>query len=735
MKRILLATTAILAGLATVFPAHAQTNSDGTKASSAATAGAGKETETIYVTATKRGAVDAQATAISLTAFDARKIDQLNAFSTDDVIAQVPSTNFIDNGGPGRGYEVASIRGLSPVADNTVGVVAQYLDGAPHYVPNYNLYDIGEVAVLRGPQGTLWGAQSIGGLISYRSNRPDLDKFSAQILEDSYLTSNSSGLSDRTQGVVNVPIISNQLAVRAAGYYLDERGYIDNVTTGASDVNKVHEGAWRVSALYQPTDNLTFTVIYHGNHLRTGASSYFDIDLNGWKTSAPYSDWPAKEDSSLINFLVDANLGWATLSYSGSVFNMTDNYYQYNLNDLDMFPVSRDSVSDKESATTHELRLASTPGGKLNWVLGAYYDNYFQNQLETDAEVADPTLPGSPVLGDGYVASAIGGPQRTVQKAVFGEASYDFTDQWQVSLGGRYFWWSVNNHQQTTYFGSNYNQTVGHVGGDDFLYKAQISYKPVENITIYALRSQGFRPGGFNPFVGPALGIPESFLLFKPDTLTNYEIGAKTSWFDGKLLANGAFYYDLWHNIQTVVYNESGSFAFTTNGPQLTAKGFELELQSQDLIYPGVYAAASYSYTTNRFDEGASIFPGVPELIHEGDSLRRTPRDTWSLDLGYNFALTDDVNAFVRTNYWHKAPTSTKGFNGNDGDIAVPGQDVFNAQLGAAWSQWQARLYVKNLTGTRPLQQIFPNASNDEQPAIASSIRPRTIGLELSRSF
>ncbi|MEI9993346.1 MAG: TonB-dependent receptor [Rhizomicrobium sp.] len=691
--------------------------------------------EFVVVTASKQGAARAQDLPVSITAFDGKKLDQLHAFSFDDMITQVPSTNFIDNGGPGRGYEVASIRGLSPVADNTVGVVAQYLDGAPHFTPNYNLFDLSEVSVLRGPQGTLWGAQAIGGLISYRSNRPDLDHFSAMVQEDVSTTSGSGGLSDRTEGMINVPIIQDELAVRAAGYFLDERGYVDNVTTGAKDVNSVKDWAWRGSVLWQPTSDLSVTLIYHGDRLNSGASSFFDIDLPGRETSAPFTPSPAKEHADLVNLLVDYNLGWATLSYSGSYFKMSDVYYQYDLNVLGAVPIAKTLTNDQENSTTHELRLASAPGGPFHWVAGLYYDNYDQDQLQTSNEVVDPAIPGSPAFGDGFAAFAIGGPQRTVEKAAFGEVSYDLLDNLQVLVGGRYFQWSVNNHQQTTYFGSNYNAAVGHVDGDNFSYKAQIIYKPTDDVTLYALRSQGFRPGGFNPFVGPVLNIPESFVLFKPDTLTNYEIGAKTSWFDGRLTLNGAAYWMNWHHIQTVVYNSTGTFAFTTNGPDLTAKGVELELESKDLFFPGLYAAASYSYNTNEFTDGATIFPGVPELIHEGDSLRRTPHHTWSLDAGYDFLLFDDVNAFLRANYWHKAATSTKGFDGNDGDIAVPVQNVVNLQAGVIEGSWQGRLYVNNLTDSRPLEQIFPNAANPAEPAIASSVRPRTIGLEITKTF
>ena len=184
------------------------------------------EIEEIVVTATKRGAVNAQDISVSLTAFDENKLERLGVTDFDEMIVHVPGTNSIDNGGPGRGHEIASIRGLSPVADNTVSTTAMYLDGAPRFGVNYRMFDIGEVSVLRGPQGTLWGSQSQGGLISFRSNRPVMNEYQAKVLYDGYSTEDSD-LSHRVSGAVNIPVIEDKLAIRIAGHVIDEAGYVD----------------------------------------------------------------------------------------------------------------------------------------------------------------------------------------------------------------------------------------------------------------------------------------------------------------------------------------------------------------------------------------------------------------------------------------------------------------------------------------------------------------------------
>lgn len=689
----------------------------------------------VVVTANKRGAALAQDLPETLTAFNADKIDQLRAVGLDDLILQTPGANFINSGGPGRGYKVASIRGLSPVGDNTTGVVAQYLDGAPHFVPNYYLFDVGEVSVLRGPQGTLWGSQAIGGLVSIRSNRPDTSQISGELRSDTYGTAESHGLSQRFAGTVNLPLIEDKLGLRLAAQSIDERGYIDNAVTGARDMNGVRDYAVRASLLYRPSDRVELTFIYQGDRLKTGAPNYFDLTREGLQTSSPFSSSPGRLDADLFNLLGDVDLGWATLSYAGSHFSMDNRYLTYRRGVFGLAPVARETVTDHQSAWTHELRLASKGESRLGWVVGLYYDKLDDDNLISTIEVKEPGNSKSPAFFEGFPLSALGGPNNTTDKAIFGELTYDVTDKLQVLVGGRYFQWEVENRQQTTYFGSNLAKVTGTVSGDKAFYKIQVNYRPTEDITLYALRSEGFRPGGFNPFVGPTLNIPERFVSFEPDTLINYEAGAKTSWLDRRLHVNAAVYFMDWRRIQTVVFNSTGNFAFTTNGPDLEAKGGELEVTAQDVGLEGLYMSAAYSYTTNEFASDAAIFPGVRALIHKGDKLRRTIPGAWSLDVGYDFTLMQDYDAFVRANYWHKDATTTKSYDSNDGNIRVPAQDVFNVQAGVSRDGVTVRLYVNNLTNERPLQQIFPNANNPAQPAIASTIRPRTIGLELAKTF
>jgi iron complex outermembrane recepter protein len=688
----------------------------------------------IVITATKRGDVDAQRVTASVTAFDEVKLERLNATDFEDFIVQVPGTNFVDNGGPGRGQDLASIRGLSPVADNTGAVVAEYLDGAPRFGRNYRLFDIGEVAVLRGPQGTLWGAQAVGGLISYRSKRPNLARFEAYLETDAYTTRDASP-SYRLSGAVNLPLIDETLAVRVAAHHIDESGYVDNIAVGKDDINDVLESSWRVSALYAPTNNWQISLAYHGSDLNTDAPSFFNVSAGELVSTDPYTNLFGDQRYSLGIVGVEGDFGWAQLSYSGSVYDMTQNYDDVERNGFGFIPVSRISTTNEEESVTHELRLSSSGDGPWDWVVGAYFDDFDSDLLRVNREVSDPTDPQwLPGVAEGFAISVIGGPQTFKERAIFGEIGYQFSERWSALVGARVFDWEVTNNQELTFFGNNFNQTTGTVDDRDSFYKLQLDFRPTDDVALYLTRSEGFRFGGFNPFVGLP-GIGPDVLRFSPDTLVNYELGAKTVWADGRVALNATVYRADWEDVQVVVFAAPPSpFAYTTNGGLLESKGFELELTAKDFAVPGLYVSASLTSADAEFRRDVNPNGAASALIEAGDKLRRSPDNTWSLDLGYDFEIAGGA-AYVRANYWHKDRTTTEGFNSGGGSIDAPAQDVVNFSAGFDKASWSVKLYADNVTDEAPLLQISPLSTDPNEINRASTIRPRTIGLQVRYSL
>jgi len=692
--------------------------------------------EEIIVTANKRGTISAQDMSAAITAFDASKLDRLKVLDFDDLIVQVPSTNFVNDGGPGRGNELASIRGLSAVADNTVGVVAQYLDGAPHFGNSYRIFDIGEVSVLRGPQGTLWGSQAIGGLISFRSNRPDPTAMYGSVQGDIYSSSDDGGMSYRGFGMVNIPLVTDTFAVRFAGHHIDETGYIKNIRTGTKGINNVKESAWRMSALWNVTENVTATAIYHGNDLETDAPTYFDTTLGGLQVDQPSDFGPTIQEYDLFNLMVDVDLGWGALNYTGSWYSNQAGYSD--LGDS-LGYLERNATIIDEEATTHEIRLSSKYDHRLQWIFGYYFDEYDNDNAGVSYN------PGS--VDDPNPAESLrqGGLRVFKEQAIFGEISYDLTEKLTFLVGGRYFDWEVDDQSVFLIGGADYGfVTQGIAQDDDSFYKLQLDYHLNDDVMIYGTRSEGFRYGGFNTFVGEELfGISEEFFEFGPDTLVNYELGIKSRLADNRVTLNAAVYLLDWQDVQAVVQSDkAGAFGqgwFTTNAPDLEAKGLEIELVTQDYFFPGLYAAATYSYNKNEWQDDAQLFSGTRININKGDSLRRTPKNSWSLDLGYDFQFSNGTDGYVRANYWHKGSTSTFGFNGNDGDVKVPAQDVVNMSAGANWNTWGLRFYVDNVTDADPWLNVFSGNSaglpGGDTAVRANTIRSRTFGVEVTAHF
>jgi outer membrane receptor protein involved in Fe transport len=694
-----------------------------------------KVLDEIIVTADKRSAKSIQDLSSSITAFDANKIEQLNALDFDDFIVQVPGTNFLNDGGPGRGNEVASIRGLSAVADNTIGVVAQYLDGAPHFGNSYRLFDIGEVGVLRGPQGTLWGSQSIGGLIYFQSTRPDTEEFGGSIQGDLYTTSNDGGMSQRYTGVLNMPLVEDKFAVRVAGHFIDESGYIQNARTGTEGINNVEESAWRISGLFKPTDAVTVTAIYHGNDLTADAPTYFLIGAGDIQVDQPSDTGITTQEYDLFNLIVDADFGWGLLNYTGSSYANKGHYSDFagDPGALQLF----DTVID-EDANTHEIRLSSTGDSAFQWLVGFYtddYDDFFESVDFSLVDFNDPA-PAEGVRAGGLINRS--------ENAIFGEFSYDISDDLRVLIGGRWFDWEVDNREVFLIGGGDFGfVTNGIASDDDFFYKLLVEYRFSDEVLAYASRSEGFRYGGFNTFVGEALfGISEEFYEFGPDTLVSYETGIKSSLMDGKMTLNASAYFLDWQEVQAVVQSDTaGAFGqgfFTTNAPDLEGHGLELEIVTQDLIAEGVYASLSYGMTKNEFQDDSRLFPGTRATILKGDELRRTVRNTWAMDIGYEFELGAS-RAYARANYWHKDSASSAGFNGNDGDIIIPSQDVLNISGGVIWDKVQFKLYVDNVTDKTPWLNVFSGnpvgLPGSDQAVRANTIRPRTVGLEATYYF
>jgi iron complex outermembrane recepter protein len=685
----------------------------------------------IIVSATKRGETRIQDTPLSITGFDRRALERLGTTELDRVLAQVPGVNFIDHGGPGRGNSVASIRGLQPLGISQP-VVAQYLDGAPRFIETYRMFDMGEVSVLRGPQGTLWGAQSIGGLISLRSTRPDLGGFGGYVQGGGYATADSARLSGHVSGAINLPVVTDKLAIRLAAQTINESGYVDAPAAGARDVNSVRDTSWRASLLWQPDSAVKFTLIYHGDHLRTGASSVFALDLPKYQTRNILSRRPGRQDFDLVNAIADIDLGGVTFNYTGAYFNFRNVYDDFSGEMLGASAINR--TRDHQSSWTHELRLGSRGNHRLDWIAGIYLDQLNEDGGQAFIETLNPISKKPPVFGVGFPLASLGGSMAQKERALFGELYYHLTSKIELVAGGRLFNWSVNDQRTTIYMGVEQPKNRGKVSGTVSFFKAGINYRLNSDSLLYALRSEGFRAGGFNALVGPAFGIPDKYAKYNPDRAANYEIGFKQAFLDRRLSLNSDIYFLHWAKIQTLVRSSQGNFGYMVNAPDMNAWGGEIELATHDLIAEGLFFSANYAYTKNRFVKGDKLFPGIAGSIEKGDQLDRTIKHSWALNGEYRVPISTRSAIFLRANYTHKSPSKDNSLRAT-GYIYVPAQDIGNVSAGIERGPLVVRAYIDNVANGAPLMSIKPSKIDPTVAADVSTIRPRTFGLETSFRF
>jgi outer membrane receptor protein involved in Fe transport len=540
----------------------------------------------VVVTATKRSE-NLQNVAISVQALTSQTLTQHNVTSFDDYAKLLPQVSF-QSFGPGQAQPY--FRGITSGADGLhsgsepgVGV---YLDEIPvTTIANgldIHMYDISRVEALSGPQGTLFGANSLAGTLRIITNQPDPHRFSAAVDVDANgYTGGSQG--GTLEGYVNVPI-TERSAIRLVAFAEHDGGYIDNIYKERDYT--LTDG----STL--PTNNSQYVKQNFNTTDTYGGRAALKVDLNDQWTVTPSVIYQNQEAKG--NFLYNPLLGDLKVADFSPEYN-NDSWYQAamtvqgklanwdliyaggymgrqvdNASDYSYYAVAYDNAGESSYVTfpdgkggylnpnqhftgrdvytkeTHELRASSPQSYPLRVIGGAFYErqtdqiqaNYIVDGLAASGDPRSVLLSGRAGAGDDIYDTAINRIDRDF--ALFGEASYDILPTLTLNIGGRYF--TANNTLDGTsgFVGASYiaKQTTEY--GE--VHKVNLSWKVTPDKMVYATYSTGFRPGGANrEDVAPP---------YQPDTLINYELGFKTTWLDGRLRVNGALFDDYWRNVQ-----------------------------------------------------------------------------------------------------------------------------------------------------------------------------------------
>lgn len=757
--------TSLIATLALPGSAVAAQQSAPSNQAGSAKQGDGGGLEEIIVTATKSGAASLQKVPIAIQAISGETLNARGADNFAKFAGSVPSLQF-DDLGPGDKKYI--IRGVTSTGASTVGV---YYDEAVISASNSNdgggrnadirLYDLERIEVLKGPQGTLYGASSMSGTIRYITNKPRLNLFEGNATAE-VGTTEKGGFNYNLHGTVNVPIVKDMLALRVTGWLDHESGFIDQTRLGTGRVNNVndeHVTGGRALLRFKPSDSFTLTASATTQKLTSkGSSRYTPPGTLSFGTTG----YPSVPGGDLINTdltrspLTDKlNIYSLTGEYSApfgtitATSNWYDRRFDFNFDSsaiLFSFNVPIPGITKEPQyrrVWSNELRYASHFDGPLNFVIGGFLQREKSNfAVQVIRSTPDGVAAGpfSGLNSDDALSTLNGNTffgrtddQKVSQEALFGEVTFKVTDRLTGVVGARYFRSMQTAAQETTHpFGGFSASPVGVLYNSSknskVTYKFNVSYQAQPDLLFYATAAQGFRTGGVNaadlPFTS---NIPRGYT---PDTLWNYEAGAKTQFFDHRLRLNLAAYAIRWTNTQVRSVDATGAFPFTTNAGRVNIDGLEAEMYAT--VAKGLEVDLGGSYQRARLRDDQPFIPGNPNLGRAGDTLPNVPKLQGNASVSYRFPLSPTYEGILRADANYRGRTKTQFNAASPFNVPLDEYVAVNLRASATSAAWSASMFVNNLFNARAQIDAI---SSSQDPLALLTIRPRSYGVSVTRKF
>ncbi|WP_044559350.1 TonB-dependent receptor [Azospirillum sp. B4] len=674
----------------------------------------------------------------SVSAVSAEALQQSHADRLDDFFTRVPSAALVETQ---AGQARLILRGI-----NTGGVgatVATYVDETPYgsatslangaiLTPDLDPVDLERVEVLRGPQGTLYGANSLGGLVKYVTVAPSTEGVHASAemnMED--VGHGDTGWSGRAS--VNVPV-TDTLAVRASGFYRRDPGYIDD-QRGNKDINDGRTYGGRVSAQLRPNEALTLRATVMLQNLDSNGTNQEDVDpvtlkpVLGEYTQARIASQPSDMQYRVYNLTGSYDFGPVQLMSSTSFSTLYQNaledasgLYGPLLTGAFGVPLGVSQVQKvQQRRFTEEVRLASTGGGWLDWTVGGFYTRERNAIIQELNGVDDPTgtpLPDYAGLADVSLTS------RYEEYAGFANGTVHLSDQFDVTFGGRY----SHNEQDALELaagplGGDANYTA-HSSDGVFTYSVAPSFKPNEDTTLYVRVAKGYRPGG--PNVLPP-GAPDAVpRQFGADTTTNYEVGVKSDLWGRKLSVELTGFYIDWDNIQ--LFTSVDDYGVNINGGSARSQGIEASVTVKPLT--GLTVALNGALVD------ATLTADAPALVGglKGDRLPYTARYSSTLAVEYQRPLTETVDGFAGFS-WRYTGARESAFDTSYGQRHLSAFSQVDAHAGVTFGAYRIEGFVRNLTDSRGIMDVGAAGSALNGNVTAAIVRPRSFGATLGVRF
>jgi outer membrane receptor protein involved in Fe transport len=709
----------------------------------AGSAASSTELEEVVVTATRRSE-SVQNVPSQVTALTAGALDQINARDFNDFAAFVPGLSFSSTG---ASTNLLVIRGIT-TGSQLSSATGVYLDDIPlgastsngvgYQSLNVNTFDLNRVEVLNGPQGTLYGATSLGGTVKYETNAPDLKDF--EVEAGAQVSSTQHGHIDHSYtGMVNLPV-GDIAALRVDGYQVYDSGYVKDPVYGRDNEGWSRSEGGRAALLVEPIENLDIRLDASTQHIPSESA---DVVFRDPVTHAPtYGTYaqayptfqPSDYSLTLYSATVDYTAPFAKFSsitgyQTNNGTSYTDDSLIYDAA-LGAFGGAADPWSLYVNTTTkkftQEFRAVSQNGTYFDWLAGAFLSN--EKTSET-VDLFDDANPGGTFLGLSPFTSWL--PSTYREYAVYGDGTIHFTSQLELGLGVRY------SRQKQAYdetvsgllaSGSAAVLTPPVATSDQSVmtYLINPKFHITEDVMVYGRAASGFRPGGPNFVLSPGLGNP----TFKPDRLWSYELGEKSTFLDKRATLDFDVYDILWKDIQVTVNN--GGVNQLENAGVARVTGSELSFNYR--ILAPLTVGGSAALTDARLTSTAPVI-GVTSV---GVRLPLAPRFNFALIGAYNFDIVDGYSGvFTATDRW--VGERNAGF----GTVTSPQYRLSSYNITDLNLEVQAPhgleygLFLRNAFDrvAEISASVLANEYNPAAPVPVFIAQPRTVGLSVKYKF
>lgn len=700
----------------------------------------------VIVTAEKRSE-NVQNVPAAVSVVSSAELVRLQAAQLTDYAAFVPGLQVDSGGTPGQTQ--ITLRGIDAngggatvgtyIDDSALGSSSLFAQGASYQL-DLNPYDIERVEVLKGPQGTLYGASTMGGLIKYILQPPDPKGFQAHVGGDLFDIDSSGTIGRAVRASVNVPIVRDKLAIWASFFDRFTPGYIDDAATGVRNQNTDREQGGRLSALWQIASDLSLELTAMAQTVNADSASIETVNMIplryvagqpvGYRPGSPIggdltdSHIPTLAFRQRLQFFsatLKWHLGWADLTSATS--------YSQTLNDINFdltpgfgsliplltggaVPAGLTPFYTKLNLykATQELRLASPSGGAIAWLFGLFYTNENAPQIQTlhPTDLDQVPIPSIDPLG------RFDSPSRYSEISAFGDITFRLPWKSDFTAGLRL----AHDHQDGSSLDggaiipNSYDATSASESVHTYNFSLQHHF--TSDSMAYARVASGFRPGGPNT---PFPGVPPKV---NPDTLVNYELGLKSTLADQRVQLDVAAFAIRWSGIQ-VEATTPGGVQFETNGGSAKSDGIELGGAFKPLPRMTLRLGGDYTIPVLTSD--------IPSLgYHTGDRLALTPKWSGSLMMDYLLPMPADWGPSLNLAYRYVGERYSL-VSSDPNAIRLPAYGALDASIEVSRGRWTGRLYVKNVTDKRGYLSETIESFPSSGAADLVILQPRTVGL------